>query len=468
MGAKSGLGPRCSIEGNDVTVSKLPSSNQDESQVLPPHGYEEAKAMARHPDRHCRAAVAASTDVAPEILYYMVDDPDPEVRRRIAANPATPRQADGKLANDEEPAVRAALAAKIANLAPRLDHAGPHAHADLTLSILDKLARDQLPMVRQVVAEVLKSESHIPGDIVRRLARDIEIVVAAPMLEFSPLLDDADLLGIMNNAPIPGALSAISRRHGVSGAVADGVARSDDTDAIVALLNNPTAQMREDTLDALVERARILPPLHEPLVRHPVLPRSAACKLATFVADNLLTVLAEREDLGKETLEAVRDAVHKRLVETYGKEGGAASTYRSARPKDSPEDLRHRAIIERELATARAMHANHAISEEQIRRSIEYEHWPFVQAALIVTSESSLEFVGDVLDTHHPDLILSLCHRAGLGAETAGMIQRGLGHVPPEECIAAPEYLLSAEAMDRMLSDFVVTGIPPQALSATP
>jgi len=424
--------------------------------------------MARHPDRRYRTAVAAATNVAPEILYYMVDDPDPEVRRRIAANPATPRQADGKLANDEEPAVRAALAAKIANLAPRLDHAEPHGHAEMTLGILDKLARDQLPMVRQVVAEVLKNETHIPAHIVQRLARDIEIMVAAPMLEFSPLLEDSDLLEIIEDAPVAGALSAISRRQGVSDAVADSVARSDDTDAIVELLNNPTAQMREDTLDMLVERARILPPLHEPLVRRPVLPRGAACKLATFVADNLLTVLAGREDLEAETLVAVRDAVHKRLAETYGKDNGKAPARAAARPKDSPEDLRHRAIIERELTTARAMHAKKPISEEQIRRSIEYEHWPFVQAALIVTSESSLEFVCDVLESHHPGLILALCWRAGLGAETAALVQKSLGRVPPAECIAAPDYPKPPEEMSRMLSDFANTGVPPQETPSMP
>lgn len=422
--------------------------------------------MARHPNRRYRMAAAAADNVAPEILYYMVDDPDPEVRRRIAANPGTPRQADGKLANDEEPAVRAALAAKIANLAPRLDHAEPHGHAEMTLGILDKLARDQLPMVRQVVAEVLKNESNIPPQIVQRLARDIEIMVAAPMLEFSPLLEDSDLLDIIEHAPVAGALSAISRRQGVSGTVADCVARSDDTDAIVELLNNPTAQMREDTLDMLVERARILPPLHEPLVRHPVLPRGAACKLATFVADNLLTVLAGREELGEATLEAVRDAVHKRLAETYGKDNGILQ--RPARPADSPEDMRHRAIIERELGTARAMHAKKPISEEQIRRSIEYEHWPFVQAALIVASASSLEFVCDVLETHHPGLILALCWRAGLGTETAALVQRGLGHVPPADCIAAPDYPAPPDAMRRMLLDFANTGLPPQETPSLP
>ncbi|MBN2752287.1 MAG: DUF2336 domain-containing protein [Rhodospirillaceae bacterium] len=395
--------------------------------------------MASHPDRRYRIAVAASTDVAAEILYYMVDDPDPEVRRRIAANPGTPRQADSKLANDEEAGVRAALAAKIANIAPRLAQSEPRAHADLTIDILEKLARDQLPMVRQVVAEVLKNEVHIPIQIMQRLARDIEIMVAAPVLEFSPILDDADLLEIIDEAPIPGALSAISRRRGVGGDVADSLARSDDTDAIIALLHNPTAQMREDTLDALVDRARVLPPLHEPLVRRPVLPNRAACKLATFVADNLLTVLAERKDLDEETLSLVRQAVHTRLAETYGEEG---------------EDTRHRAVIERELATARAMHAKKPISEEQVLRSIGYEHWAFVKAALIVMSGYSLDFVCDVLESADPNLILALCWRAGLGPESAAMVQRDLAGLSAEACLVGAAYPASPDEMQYLLDLF--------------
>ncbi len=421
---------RSSADGSDETVA-------------PPRNYEEAKVMARHPDRRRRVTVASCPDVAPEILYFMVDDPDPEVRRQIAANPGTPRQADGKLANDEEPAVRSALAAKIANLVPHADRTVAKPYDDLTLGILEQLARDQMPMVRQVVAEVLKGEARIPPHIVQRLARDIEIVVAAPMLEFSPILADADLLEIIGSRPIPGALSAISRRRGVSGDVADSLARSDDDDAVIELLNNPTAQMREDTLDALVDRARARPRLHEPLVRHPVLPSRAACKLATFVADNLLTVLAGRKDLDEETLVTVRQAVHERLAENYG---GADA-----------EDVRHRALIDRELATARAMHAKTPISEELIRRSIDYEHWTFVKAALIILTDLPLSFVCDVLDSKRPEVILALCRKAKLSAEAAAMVQRDLAGVDALSALSPGQgYPFDDAGMQNLLDAFIL------------
>lgn len=371
--------------------------------------------MARDPDRRTRFAVAEAHSVAPEILYYMADDPDPDVRSRVAANPTTPTQADGKLANDEDARVRAALARKVATRAPELGPRDSHVHTAQTLALLEKLARDQLPVVRQVVAEVLKSESRIPPHIVHALARDIDLVVAAPVLEFSPVLADTDLLEILANAPISGAMRAVSRRHGLGAEVVDMVAKSDDTDALVELLNNPTAQMREDTLDYLVERARGLPPLHEPLVRRPQLSKRGACRLATFVADSLLDQLAARKDFDAETMGVLRQAVRARLEQDY-------SAQNAARDAEAVQ-------LEQEVAAARILHEKKPITEDLIRRSLDYEHWVFVKACLIVRSGCSTAAVREILRSERPDAVLSLCWKSGLGSDTAVLVQRHLAGI---------------------------------------
>lgn len=371
--------------------------------------------MARDPDRRTRFAVAETASVAPEILYYMADDPDPEVRTRVAANPATPTQADGKLANDEDASVRSALARKVATRAPELGPRDSHLHTAQTMALLEKLARDQLPVVRQVVAEVLKSETRIPPHIVHALARDIDLVVAAPVLEFSPVLADADLLDILANAPIPGAMSAVSRRRGLGAEVVELVAKSDDTDALVELLNNPTAQMREDTLDYLIERARGLPPLHAPLVRRPQLSKRSACRLATFVADSLLDQLAARKDFDAETMGVLRQAVRARLEKDY-------ATQDTTRDGEA-------ALLEHEVANARILHDKKPITEDLVRRSLDYEHWVFVKACLIVRSGCSTPAVREILKSERPDAVLSLCWKAGLGSDTAVLVQRHLAGI---------------------------------------
>lgn len=414
-----------------------PGSPTDAS-FPPPRDYEHAKRMARDPDLRQRIAVAAAVGVAPEILYYMADDPSPVVRAEVAANPTTPTQADGKLANDEDSAVRAALARKVALRAPELGPRDSHVYTAQTLSLLEKLARDQLPVVRQVVAEVLKSESRIPSHIVQALARDIDLVVAAPILEFSPVLCDEDLLDILGKAPIPGAMSAISRRRGLGTAVVEMVARSDDTEALVALLNNPTAQMREETLDYLVERARGLPPLHEPLVRRPNLTRRAACRLATFVADSLLDQLAARQDFDPETMGVLRQAVRSRLEQDYAvQELGR-----------DPEAV----ALEQEVATARILHERKPITEDLVRRSLDYEHWLFVKACLIVRSGCSMAAVRAILASARPEAVLALCWKAGLGSDTAVMVQRHLAQIdmPMRGDIGE----ITASEMQRLIDEF--------------
>ncbi len=413
----------------------------------PPRTYDDAKRMACDPDRNCRIVVADCQSVAPEILYFMTDDPDADVRRRVAANPTTPRQADGKLANDEDPGVRKALARKIASVASEpTEQLANGTHARLTLDILDKLARDQFPVVRQVVAEVLKSEVNVPHHVVQRLARDIDIVVAAPVLEFSPILKDKDLVAIIENSPISGALTAISKRDGVSGEVSNSIAQSDDPEAIVSLLNNPTAQLREDTLDSLIERSRAETVFQEPLVRRPTLPGGAACRLATFVADSLLSVLESREDLDDETMKTLRSSVRFRLEQSYAQS--------SCGDELTPE----RMVLNREYASAQAQHAKTPLSEAVICRSLDYEHWDYVTASLAVMSDLSLDLVLAVLASKDADLITALCWKAGISVGTACLImQLQLDIIPPKSLFGTSEYPYPPVTMDQRLNDFAYT-----------
>lgn len=406
--------------------------------VSPPRDYEDAKRMARHPDPQHRMAVASSQAVAPEILYYMVDDPHPAVRGCVAANPATPTQADGKLANDEDASVRAALARKIALRAPGLKPTDSHVHTAQTLALLEKLARDQLPTVRRVVAEVLKNESRIPPHIVQALARDIALVVAAPVLEYSPLLADEDLVEILDAQPIPGAMSAVSRRRGLGAQVADLVARSDDVEAMVELLNNPTAQMREETLDVLIARAPELPPLHEPLVRRPNLPARAAIRLATFVADGLLDLLVVRRDFDAGTIGVLRAAVRDRIERSFG-----------AGPSDADIE---REAFEQEVASARVLHEKKPITEDLIRRSLEYEHDMFVKACLVVRSGCAPATVRRVLASHQGEAVLALCWKAGLGPDVAVLVQTRLGGI--EAPLRAEAMDLAPSEMERLLAAY--------------
>ena len=253
--------------------------------------YEEAKAHIQSSDPRVRAELAGRADLRPEMLYYLAEDDSAAVRAKVAANSATPYQADILLSEDRDEAVRAGLARKIARVLPDLGPA-EHKRAEAYVEkVLVTLARDEALRVRRVLAEAVKDLAEVPGEVVQRLARDTEARVAAPVLEFSPLLSDDDLIEIIETGCAEGQLEAISRRRGLAAPVADAVVAVDSEPATAALLANDSAQIREETLDLLVERARKVVTWQEPLVARPKLSMAAVRKLAAFVADRLVEEL---------------------------------------------------------------------------------------------------------------------------------------------------------------------------------
>jgi hypothetical protein len=76
---------------------------------------------------------------------------------------------------------------------------------------------------------------------------------------------------------------------------------------------NETAQIREATLDALVDRSIDHPAWHGPLVGRPVLSRRSVSTLSRIVADHFLEVLASRSDLTNDLAEELRARVSARL-----------------------------------------------------------------------------------------------------------------------------------------------------------
>ena len=147
------------------------------------------------------------------------------------------------------------LAAKIARVAPDLSAAEQNKARDATYEALELLAEDQITKVRKILSEALKDIANAPPDVIKTLALDTEIEVSGPVLEFSPVLTDDDLIQIIEAGPAKGGLNAISKRTQVSEGISDAIVHTDNIEAIADLLSNDSAQIREATLDDLIENA---------------------------------------------------------------------------------------------------------------------------------------------------------------------------------------------------------------------
>jgi uncharacterized protein (DUF2336 family) len=439
--------------------------------------YDEEKLLARHSDVAVRARLAAREDARPEILYYLAEDPAPEVRRNIAANAQTPRHADLVLARDGDEVVRCDLVAKIARLAPGLSANEQEQVRLLTYQVLEILARDQLVRVRRILAETLKDMADAPVAIIGQLARDTEVEVAGPVLRSSPVLTDEDLLEIIRTCSIMGPLTAISQRAHVGSQASDAIAESDDVEAIGALLANPSAQIREETLDRLVDRAPEIEAWHKPLTRRPKLSPRAVTKIASFVADSLIAVLQARGDLDPATVKVLKSELQSRL----GRDGGAPG----AEKKDAPawpcrpganggpaaeDEAPARADTDAVLARVKHMHAEGQLSEEAVSSALAEGNRRFVAAALSVLSNLPLALVEKVAESQSARGVTALCWKAGLRMRFATMLQIRFAHIAPNAAVGAVDmdkYPLTPEEMDWQI-DFFGTMVPAGAKSKMP
>jgi len=379
---------------------------------------EETRAL-RSGDPATRRALAQDGKTKPEVLFFLAEDPEASVRQAIADNPQTPVHARLVLARDGDTGVREAVARHVGGLTGELNTGGNAKHAAIALEVFQILAADQLPAIRAMVSDAL---AEVVGDaalglkeIVKQLALDDVLEVAAPALERSALMTEDDLIELIESGIAEGGLSAIARRENLAAIVADAVVAKGDNQATAALLANRSAQIREETLDAILDEAPKVIEWHEPLVRRPKLSPKAARRIASFVASSLLEALRRREDLDPETANAVAEAVQARVRQD---ETGGWET---------------------PLDRAMRMYEAGELTEEEVDKAIAAGDRAFVTAALTARSGLAIEVVRDMIAARSGKAMVALSWKAGLTMRAAIKLQARIASIPPSGIVIASE-----------------------------
>jgi hypothetical protein len=386
--------------------------------------YEQARGLLDHPDPAVRAELATRRDLDPEILFYLARDPETGVRLALANNDTTPHKASLVLAADDDADVRSGLAERIAQLIPGLgpdqqDKAWRTVHQVLTL-----LARDQLPRVRAALSEALKFLPNAPRDVILMLAYDGEASVASPVLEFSPVLSDDDLLAVIRSSPLSSSLMAISRRVNVGEEVCNAIVGSGDVGAITALLRNQSSQVREETLDAIIDAAPGQASWHEPLVHRRNLSNKAALRIAEFVADSLLQVLASRRDMDPVTLASLSFIVREKLRQDRG--GGLGADSGEGLTPENLNIARHQVEALAKSGNLETGHVLHLAAQGSTA---------IVVMAISRLADLPVEAVIEVVRTRSAKGMLAVAWAADFTAEEAAQLQVKVAKVPPDAII---------------------------------
>lgn len=352
--------------------------------------------------------LAARTDAGGDVLKYLAEHGAVATRSAVAANPAAPPESNYLLADDAAEEVRVSLAHKIGRLFPGMLLAEEEHWRDLAIKTLEKLAANEAVRVRAVLADEIKNLDCVPKHIIKQMAEDAAVDVASPIVEFSPLLNDDDLIEIVATVETSSILESVARRKRLTDRVSDAVVATRNTKAIATLLQNVDASIRKRTLDRIVSQSAEIAEWHGPLVLRAELSTESVRRLAGFVGTALIKTLALRNNLDPETVSYLEKRLEERRAQEYA-------------PEEESGDLAAQAV---DLAFSKG-----TLDDGFVSKAIEDHRKETIVFALSKLAKIDERAVRTVLEAKSAKAITALVWKAGLTMRTAYKIQTTVMHL---------------------------------------
>lgn len=147
------------------------------------------------------------------------------------------------------------------------------------------MLRDAAVRVRHALSESLKDNPDVPHDVAASLAQDVD-EVAMPVIEFSSVLTDKDLIDIVRTRGSD-VQKVVAGRKSVSEDVADALADTGDEEVVAALVGNEGAQIKEATFGKVLDKFGNSDVVKAPMAHRGELPIGVAERLVTLVSEQL-------------------------------------------------------------------------------------------------------------------------------------------------------------------------------------
>lgn len=401
----------------------------------------EEKAVAGHGNEKQRYDLAFRESTSQDILLELAEsDPSPKVRKAVAQNPSTPIQAAPILAKDHSDDVRYYLAKRLVKVLPTLEDEQYSQLYAYAVQALSTLALDEVLKVRKALSETLKDYARTPPEIALTLAKDLEREVSEPILRFCTALNDDALVNILQTHPAHWAANAVAQRNKLSSRVARAIIDNGNPTAGKYLIKNQGADIPEELLDIIIDRAREFPEWHKPIAIRQPLPPLMARKLAAFVDKSVRKVLMERSDLDDETINDVAEIIQRRI--------------------QYEDDFKKEAKKVDAVERAKKLYDTGGLDETLLSDAAAMRDRKFVIASMALLLKTNIPTVEKVFDVKAPKAICALCWKAGLSMRFALQVQQAFANIPPAQLIyprGGLDYPMSKEDMQWQLD---VIGIP--------
>lgn len=205
-----------------------------------------------------------------------------------------------QLIEDKTPDSRAEISSRIASAYN--DVSIGEEERKLAEQIFRLLVRDTELKVRASLAQNLKESTLIPHDIVMSMVGDVN-EVSLPILEYSQVLTDADLLDVIYATQENTKFLAISKRNNVSEVVSGTLVNKGDDEVTRTLLNNDGAFISDDILTQIVDTHKESPEMMESMTSRARLPISVVEKLVNVVSSSIGDSLKQKYKLPDEAIQ---------------------------------------------------------------------------------------------------------------------------------------------------------------------
>lgn len=223
-----------------------------------------------------------------------------------------------RLVKGENPEERALAARKICQRvdAPTLS---PE-EREAANAIIAMIADDAVALVRRALAVTLRRSQHLPRDIAKKLAADIDSI-AVPVISGSPVFDDADLIEIIKSQGASKQCAVGAREH-VSGAVVTEIVAHACEQAVGVTAANDGAEFSGENYDTAFVRFCESQTVMDAFVARSSLPVEFTEKLISRVSaqamDRLVRDHALPAQLAVELAEGTRERATVDLVDQAG------------------------------------------------------------------------------------------------------------------------------------------------------
>ena len=194
---------------------------------------------------------------------------------------------------------------------------------EVAREILRVMAADAAELVRRALAVTLKASPVLPRDVALKLANDVESV-ASPILTFSPVFTDEDLIEIIRFAG-PVRQIAIASRSKLTEKVTSAIVEHGAEPAVRTACANDNAEFTETGLQKAISRYASSQDLLAAVAYRSALPLSIAERLVNMVGDQVRDHLINHHAISPELAVQVAIGARERATVDLVDQAGRAA-----------------------------------------------------------------------------------------------------------------------------------------------